>query len=153
MINQEFIDRMEHLNFTDEQKNMVDELVEDIKKRNGYKVRTGRPVTILKKNYHDMNFYSALVRKKSKEGNWEYGEKPVFFMGCEPPLDEKTMIKPLQFYESFYNNKNDKYHKIFCLNILEYELMDDEKASKNKEEQALREFRIFDKIEDDDLPF
>lgn len=159
------IEKLKENNFTDEQIEFIKEnVVKDVKRRNGYKIQCERPVTVFKNSYGGHDYYKIICNKNDENGNLITGYKRVSFIGCEPPNAEKCDIIIHNMFESFWYKKNDKYETIFTLIILDYEYVKNEAREKfeaigdyydSKKEENLDNFELKEPINeiDDELPF
>lgn len=164
-MNQEMIETLKENNFTEEQIDFIDEnIIKQINRRNNYKIRCERPVTLYKQSYNGNDFYKIICSKSDSNGNLITGYKRVSFAGCQPPNVEKCEIIIHNMFETFFYKSDDKYNAIFSLVILEYDYVRNEAREKfeaigdyydSKTDENYDNFNFGNPVNeiDDELPF
>lgn len=100
-------------------------------------IRINKLYMIFRQEYNSKIFYKVQITKKNFDGTEIKSYMPVTFKkGVE--LDNKSIIKIKKAIENWYPDKNNKYENHYFYNIIEFQLVKNEKLEK---EQALDAFQ------------
>lgn len=153
-LNDDIIQEMENLNFTEEQRSFIQEkLIKSLNRDNGYKIRTGTPYVVFKQYFKDYVFYKIPVYSKDVEGKDRKAYKDIQFVNCEPIKEDKDRIIIKSFFEDFYFKKDNHYQPQWILKILDYEYADNPVKEQRQNDEALEQYNNELNYDFDDLPF
>lgn len=124
--------------YTDEDINFIeDNVYKELRRCNGYRILTGRKVTVIRNIHNDKAFYKIPIKHVRYDGREETAYRTVQFANCKPPQEDQTQIIITKFFEDFYFKNNDRYTPIFTLVIQGYYFVDEEKR---KEYEAIGKY-------------
>lgn len=88
-----------------------------------YKIMPGDNIIVYRRESNGNAYYKAMITKTTQDGTKERFYKELRFRkGVDLP--NKTMIKIKTMFEDVRNNPKDTYTPIWCLVILDFEIVD-----------------------------
>lgn len=154
MISDKLLEKMQELEFTEEQIEFIKkEVIKDVFYTNGYKIKCGIPYEVRKQYYKEYVFYKIPVFGKNNDGESKIAYRTVQFIGCDPIKEDKDKIIIKNFFEDFYYKESDAYNPVWIIKIMDYEYVENEVKEQRETSKALEQYTEEVNYNLNDLPF